>query len=168
MSRVEWTELSNVSANNAFASSTNQHHQIQLSTHCLPYIRLPKAPDHYIFTLQMATAVFAKTWIILIIRRGSSPKVEVVVYIMLYTMTVNLRIHRSPTLHCILNTNSSQTYNLWPVLLLFSNPYVGLPSILLLQVQHLKFSISLYIPRFPCLIKKCWLPQLHSFDKPKF
>jgi hypothetical protein len=40
--------------------STNQHHQIELSTYCLSYIRLPKMPNYYIFTLTMATAVFAK------------------------------------------------------------------------------------------------------------
>jgi hypothetical protein len=32
-----------------------------LYTQCLPYIRLPKTPDHYIFTLKMATVMFAGT-----------------------------------------------------------------------------------------------------------
>jgi hypothetical protein len=40
---------------------TNQHHQVQLATYCLLYIRLPKSPIHYTFTLKMANAVFAKT-----------------------------------------------------------------------------------------------------------
>jgi hypothetical protein len=40
---------------------TNQHHQIQFTTYCLPYIRLPKIPNHYIFTLTMSTAVFAES-----------------------------------------------------------------------------------------------------------
>jgi hypothetical protein len=52
--------------------STDQHHQIQLATYCLPYIRLPKMPSYYMFTLKMATAMFAKmlinsqhlTWLI--------------------------------------------------------------------------------------------------------
>lgn len=38
--------------------STNQHHHIQLSTYCLPYIRLPKMPNYYIFTLKMENAMF--------------------------------------------------------------------------------------------------------------
>jgi hypothetical protein len=41
--------------------STNQHHQIQLSTYCLAYVRLPKSPNYYIFTLNMASAMFAAT-----------------------------------------------------------------------------------------------------------
>jgi hypothetical protein len=41
--------------------STNQHHQIQHFTCCLPYVRLPKTPNLYIFTLKMATAMFAET-----------------------------------------------------------------------------------------------------------
>jgi hypothetical protein len=41
--------------------STNQHHQIQLSTYCLPYIRLPKTPNHNMFTLKMATSMSAET-----------------------------------------------------------------------------------------------------------
>jgi hypothetical protein len=52
--------------------STNQNHQIQLTTYCLPYIRLPKSPNHYTFTLKTATAMFAEmldmsehfTWLI--------------------------------------------------------------------------------------------------------
>jgi hypothetical protein len=40
---------------------TNQHHQIELSTYCLPYLRKSaKTSSHYIFTLKMATAVFAE------------------------------------------------------------------------------------------------------------
>jgi hypothetical protein len=31
------------------------------ATYCLPYIRLPKSPNHGIFTLKMATAVFSET-----------------------------------------------------------------------------------------------------------
>jgi L-2-hydroxyglutarate oxidase LhgO len=42
--------------------STNQHHQIQLATYCLPYIRLPKMSNHYTFTLKMATLMFAETF----------------------------------------------------------------------------------------------------------
>jgi hypothetical protein len=41
--------------------STNQHHEIQLTTYCLPYIRLPGMRNHYTFTLKMATARFAET-----------------------------------------------------------------------------------------------------------
>jgi hypothetical protein len=41
--------------------STNQHNQIQLLAYCLPYIRLPKTPNHYRFTLKMATAMSAET-----------------------------------------------------------------------------------------------------------
>jgi hypothetical protein len=41
--------------------STNQHYQIQPTTYCLPYIRHPKMPNHYTFTLKMATAMFAET-----------------------------------------------------------------------------------------------------------
>jgi hypothetical protein len=37
------------------------HHQIQLATYCLPYIRFPKTPNHYTFTLKVATEMFAKT-----------------------------------------------------------------------------------------------------------
>jgi hypothetical protein len=40
---------------------TNQHHQIQLSTYCLPYIRLPKSLNHYSFTLKMVTVMFVET-----------------------------------------------------------------------------------------------------------
>jgi hypothetical protein len=40
---------------------TNQHPQIQLTSYCLPNIRLPKMPIHYIFTLKMVTAMFAET-----------------------------------------------------------------------------------------------------------
>jgi hypothetical protein len=39
---------------------TNQHHLIQFSINYLPYIRLPERPNHYIFTLKMATAMFAE------------------------------------------------------------------------------------------------------------
>jgi hypothetical protein len=35
-------------------------HHIQLTVHCLPYIRLPKMTNQYIFALKMATAVSAK------------------------------------------------------------------------------------------------------------
>jgi hypothetical protein len=45
---------------NPLFCSTNQHHQTQHATYCLPYIRLPKMPNHYSFTMKMATAVFAK------------------------------------------------------------------------------------------------------------
>jgi hypothetical protein len=41
--------------------SSNQHHQIQLATVCLPHIRLSKIPNHNILTLFMATALFAET-----------------------------------------------------------------------------------------------------------
>jgi hypothetical protein len=41
--------------------STNHYHQIQLATHCLPYIRLPKTPNLYTFALKMATVMFAET-----------------------------------------------------------------------------------------------------------
>jgi hypothetical protein len=57
--------------------STNQHYQIKLATYCLPYIRLTKTPNHYIFTLKMATAMFTQNdGYFLNIRRGSSPKAE--------------------------------------------------------------------------------------------
>jgi hypothetical protein len=39
--------------------STNQHHQTQLATCCLS--RLSGTPKHYIFTLKMATEIFAET-----------------------------------------------------------------------------------------------------------
>jgi hypothetical protein len=41
--------------------STSLQHQIQLATHCLPCIRLPKVSSHYTFTLKMTVAVFAET-----------------------------------------------------------------------------------------------------------
>jgi hypothetical protein len=44
----------------------------------LSYIRLLKTPNHYILTMKMATAVFAKSWIIFNIQHSSSPKAEVV------------------------------------------------------------------------------------------
>jgi hypothetical protein len=50
-----------VLASSPLFRSTIQHHQIQLATYCLPYIRLPKMPNHYILTLKMATAIFAET-----------------------------------------------------------------------------------------------------------
>jgi hypothetical protein len=37
--------------------STNQH-QISFFIYCLPYIRLPKMPSHYLVALKMATALF--------------------------------------------------------------------------------------------------------------
>jgi hypothetical protein len=37
---------------------TNQHHQIQLATYCLPYARFPKTPNHYIFTLYIFSSRF--------------------------------------------------------------------------------------------------------------
>jgi hypothetical protein len=40
--------------------------------------QLPKTPNHYIFTLKMATAVFAETLDNFDIQRGLSPKSEVV------------------------------------------------------------------------------------------
>jgi hypothetical protein len=40
--------------------STNKHHQIQLAIYCLPYIRLPKTPNLYTFTLKMTTAMFVE------------------------------------------------------------------------------------------------------------
>jgi hypothetical protein len=43
------------------ARSSNQHHQIQLATHYLPHIKLPKTPNHYTFTLKMVTAMFGET-----------------------------------------------------------------------------------------------------------
>jgi hypothetical protein len=36
-------------------------HQIQLATYFLPYIKLPKTPIHYTFTLKMVTVMFAET-----------------------------------------------------------------------------------------------------------
>jgi hypothetical protein len=39
---------------------TNQHYQFQLSTYFQPYIWLPEMSKHYIFTLKMTTAMFAK------------------------------------------------------------------------------------------------------------
>jgi hypothetical protein len=71
MSSVECGKLCNVSANIAVAIftcfpqphahlqldnsplffPTNQHHQTQLAIYCLPYIRLPKTPNRYTFTL---------------------------------------------------------------------------------------------------------------------
>jgi hypothetical protein len=39
----------------------NQDHLIQLYTYCLPYISLPEVPNHYIFILKMAIAIFAET-----------------------------------------------------------------------------------------------------------
>jgi hypothetical protein len=41
--------------------STNQHHEILLIAYCLSYVRLPKRPSLYTFTLKMAAAVFAET-----------------------------------------------------------------------------------------------------------
>jgi hypothetical protein len=41
--------------------STNQHHQIQLDTCYLPYIKFPKMPNNCIFALKMATLMFAET-----------------------------------------------------------------------------------------------------------
>jgi hypothetical protein len=41
--------------------STNQRHQIQLATYCVPYMRLLKTSDHYKFTLNMATEMLAET-----------------------------------------------------------------------------------------------------------
>lgn len=41
--------------------STNQYRQIQLTTYCLPYVKLPRTPNHYTFTLKMATAVLVET-----------------------------------------------------------------------------------------------------------
>jgi hypothetical protein len=49
-----------------------------ISTYCLPCIRLPRTPSHYIFTLNMATAMFEKRWIMFNIQRDSSSKAEVV------------------------------------------------------------------------------------------
>jgi hypothetical protein len=40
--------------------STDQHHQMHLVTYCLPYIRLQRTSNHYIFTLKIATSVFAE------------------------------------------------------------------------------------------------------------
>jgi hypothetical protein len=34
---------------------------IPLTTYCLPYMKLSKMPNKYIFTLKMATAMFAET-----------------------------------------------------------------------------------------------------------
>jgi hypothetical protein len=34
---------------------------LSYSTYCLLYIRLPKTPNHYIFTLKMATEMFVET-----------------------------------------------------------------------------------------------------------
>jgi hypothetical protein len=39
---------------------TIQHHQNHLATDYLPYIRLPKTPSHYIFTLKMETVIFSE------------------------------------------------------------------------------------------------------------
>lgn len=39
----------------------NQRLEIQLATHSLPYTRLRKMPNHYIFTLKMATIMFGET-----------------------------------------------------------------------------------------------------------
>jgi hypothetical protein len=33
------------------------------ATYCLPNVRLPKSPNHYIFALKMATQVFVETWL---------------------------------------------------------------------------------------------------------
>jgi hypothetical protein len=44
-----------------FFHSTNQHCKIQLATCSLPYLRLPKTPKHYMFTLKMVTAILAET-----------------------------------------------------------------------------------------------------------
>jgi hypothetical protein len=44
-----------------FFCSTIQHHHTLLATYCLPYIGLPKSPNHYTFTLKMATAMLAET-----------------------------------------------------------------------------------------------------------
>jgi hypothetical protein len=41
--------------------STNQHHQIQRATYFLPSLWLLKTPNHYVFTLKMAVAMFAET-----------------------------------------------------------------------------------------------------------
>jgi hypothetical protein len=40
---------------------TTPHHHIHLATYCLPYMKLPKTPNHDIFTLKMATAMFVET-----------------------------------------------------------------------------------------------------------
>jgi hypothetical protein len=47
--------------NFVFFRSTNQHHQIQLATYCLPNIRLSESSSHYTFTLKVAIAMFAET-----------------------------------------------------------------------------------------------------------
>jgi hypothetical protein len=60
--------------------SNNQHHQIQLTTYCPPYIRLPKSaqPLHtyspWIWQLQC----LLKHWITHNIRCGSIPKAELI------------------------------------------------------------------------------------------
>jgi hypothetical protein len=41
--------------------TTNQLHHIKLTGYCLPYIRLPKTTNQYMYTLKMATSVFAET-----------------------------------------------------------------------------------------------------------
>jgi hypothetical protein len=43
--------------------STNRHQQIQPVTYCLTYISLPKTPSHYTFTVNMATASFAESFV---------------------------------------------------------------------------------------------------------
>jgi hypothetical protein len=50
--------------------------KIQLATHCLPYTKLPKPTNLYIFTLKMATAVLAE--MLDNIQHGLSPKAKVV------------------------------------------------------------------------------------------
>jgi hypothetical protein len=40
--------------------SANQIHHIPLATYCLPHTKFPKMPNQHIFTLKMATAMFAE------------------------------------------------------------------------------------------------------------
>jgi hypothetical protein len=49
---------------------------MQLNAYYLPYIKLPKTPDHYVFTLKTATAMFAET--LGNFQCGSASKAEVV------------------------------------------------------------------------------------------
>jgi hypothetical protein len=45
--------------NSPVFGSTSQRRQSRHGTHRLPYVRLPKPPNHYTFTLKMATEMSA-------------------------------------------------------------------------------------------------------------
>jgi hypothetical protein len=44
-----------------FFTHQSARYQIQLANYYLPHVRLPKTPNHFMFTLKMAAAKFAET-----------------------------------------------------------------------------------------------------------